>query len=54
MNQATDRSVPHVALESAPGSERSERPSWQRPRFTVIPLDCEISAYAPDGGDPLF
>jgi hypothetical protein len=25
-----------------------------RPRFEVIPLDCEITAYAPDGGDPLF
>ena len=22
--------------------------------FEVIALDCEITAYAPDGGDPLF
>jgi hypothetical protein len=27
-----------------------------RPPFEVIPLDCEITSYAPDGGDerPLF
>jgi len=24
------------------------------PAFEVIPLDCEITAYAPDGNDPLF
>ncbi len=24
------------------------------PRFRVIPLDCEITAYAPDGDQPLF
>jgi hypothetical protein len=29
---------------------------WLRPAFEVIPLDCEITAYAPDDGDarPLF
>ena len=27
---------------------------YERPAFEVIPLDCEITAYAPDGGDPLF
>jgi hypothetical protein len=27
---------------------------WQPPAFEVIPLDCEITAYAPDGSDPLF
>ena len=27
---------------------------YQPPRFEVIPLDCEITAYAPDGPDPLF
>ncbi len=24
------------------------------PSCEVIPLDCEITAYAPDGDDPLF
>ena len=28
--------------------------SWQTPSFRLIPLDCEITAYAPDGDDPLF
>jgi hypothetical protein len=29
--------------------------SYQPPTFEVISLDCEISAYAPDGDDtPLF
>jgi hypothetical protein len=27
---------------------------YERPRFEVIALDCEITAYAPDGNDPLF
>jgi hypothetical protein len=27
---------------------------WEPPAFEVIPLDCEITAYAPDGDDPLF
>ena len=31
-----------------------ESGAWTRPDFDVIPLDCEITAYAPDGGDPLF
>jgi hypothetical protein len=29
-------------------------PSWSRPGFELIPLDCEITAYAPDGDLPLF
>jgi hypothetical protein len=28
--------------------------AWRRPAFEVIALDCEITGYAPDGGDPLF
>jgi hypothetical protein len=28
--------------------------AYERPAFEVIPLDCEITAYAPDGEDPLF
>jgi len=30
------------------------RTAWVPPAFEVIPLDCEITAYAPDGNDPLF
>jgi hypothetical protein len=31
-----------------------EARAYERPAFEVIPLDCEITAYAPDGGEPLF
>ncbi len=29
-------------------------PVYERPSFEVIALDCEITAYAPDGDGPLF
>jgi hypothetical protein len=35
-------------------SDQEPSPRWQRPAFEVISLACEISAYAPDEGDPLF
>lgn len=28
--------------------------AWTRPAFEVIDLACELSAYAPDDGGPLF
>ena len=28
--------------------------AYQPPSFEVLSLDCEITAYAPDGDDPLF
>jgi hypothetical protein len=31
-----------------------EPPVWERPSFEVVPLDCEITSYAPEGEDPLF
>ncbi len=34
-------------------ADREVRP-YEPPGFTVIPLDCEITAYAPAGDDPLF
>ncbi len=37
-----------------PQNEAPGATVWATPRFEVIPLDCEITAYAPDGGDPLF
>ncbi len=43
-------------LDEADQSEAEPR-AYEAPGFTVISLDCEISAYAPDdGGDdiPLF
>ncbi len=35
-------------------ASRGPRSEYQRPAFDVIALDCEITAYAPDGDDPLF
>jgi hypothetical protein len=42
-----------VAASPAQGSATSHT-AWARPSFEVIPLDCEITAYAPDGDSPLF
>ena len=41
-----------MADENRPEVQRPAR--WEPPAFEVIALDCEITAYAPDGGDPLF
>jgi hypothetical protein len=30
------------------------RETWSRPAAEVIPLDCEITAYAPAGDEPLL
>jgi hypothetical protein len=35
-------------------STRAASRSWERPEFELICLACEISAYAPDEGEPLF
>ena len=34
--------------------QQEDNGSYEPPKFEVISLDCEITAYAPDGGDPLF
>jgi len=42
-------------VAARPHRENSDaRDTWSRPRVEVIPLDCEITAYAPDGDLPLF
>ncbi len=41
-------------LETHAETNPAEIRGYERPAFEVIPLDCEITAYAPDGGDPLF
>ena len=41
-------------IETTDAAAASSRSAWQRPGFDVICLACEISAYAPDEGDPLF
>jgi hypothetical protein len=47
-----DPNRPTVAGPAAPAS--AEPAAWVRPAIEVIPLDCEITAYAPDGDTPLF
>jgi coenzyme PQQ precursor peptide PqqA len=34
--------------------EQTSQDRWERPAFEVICLACEISAYVPDEGEPLF
>ena len=42
------------SLRNPAAPTTAEADAYERPAFEVIPLDCEITAYAPDGGDPLF
>ena len=35
-------------------SRAAEPRAWEPPAFEVVALDCEITAYAPEGDDPLF
>ena len=46
----------HEDLERTHTQRAPERAQqgWERPAFEVISLACEISAYAPDEGLPLF
>lgn len=39
---------------TARGPEAAASTTWTTPRFEVISLDCEITAYAPEGDQPLF
>lgn len=38
---------------ASPTSTRPAQPTWAKPSFELISLDCEITAYAPDGDLPL-
>lgn len=46
-----DRDLSHAA--AAASNDTTVR-AWQRPAAEVICLACELSAYAPDDGSPLF
>jgi hypothetical protein len=43
-----------VQTTNAAAPNDSSAAPWQRPAFEVICLACELSAYAPDEGGPLF
>lgn len=38
----------------SPESPQQAQTAWIKPAFELISLDCEITAYAPDGDQPLF
>ncbi len=40
--------------EETPRAPLDPTTVWAPPAFEIIALDCEITAYAPDGDDPLF
>jgi hypothetical protein len=46
-----DESIGGTLEGAGPGATPG---TWARPVFEVIPLDCEITAYAPEGDGPLF
>jgi hypothetical protein len=46
--------TPPTHRPSATSAGRETTRAWQRPAFDVVCLACEISAYAPDEGEPLF
>ena len=46
------REATNAPLESR--DEARETAPYQAPGYESISLACEISAYAPDSGDPLF
>jgi len=47
-------SATHPQAEARGESAPAPAVRWEAPRFEVIPLDCEITAYAPAGDEPLF
>jgi hypothetical protein len=48
------RSSAHPQAEVRDESAPAPALRWEPPRYEVIPLDCEITAYAPAGDEPLF
>ena len=54
-----DQDISHLSSTRAQETDRSfdagQTRAYEPPKFEVISLDCEITAYAPDEGDaPLF
>jgi len=46
--------MPNPRSERSPETPQPAQPLWAKPSFELISLDCEITAYAPDGDLPLF
>jgi hypothetical protein len=46
--------MPNDPSARAAQAARDVKPAdWRRPAFELFALDCEITAYAPDGDTPL-
>jgi hypothetical protein len=46
--------MPNPRSDRTPESSQPNPRAWAKPSFELISLDCEITAYAPDGDTPLF
>ncbi len=46
--------MPNPRSERSPQNPANTHQAWATPSVEVISLDCEITAYAPDGDSPLF
>jgi len=55
MSHLSSTTVQEQAQETDHSFAAREPSNYEPPKFAVISLDCEITAYAPDEGDtPLF
>jgi hypothetical protein len=54
MRPETGTSPQRIGTESGIASASGSGVAYEPPSFEVICLACEISAYAPDGDQPLF
>jgi hypothetical protein len=52
-HSAAHGSAVHAFPAQAGGAANGKARAWRSPSYELIPLDCEITAYAPDGGSPL-
>jgi hypothetical protein len=46
--------MPNQRPYRSPEIPQQAQSAWTKPGFELISLDCEITAYAPDGDQPLF
>ena len=46
--------MPNQSSVASPERATHAGETWVKPSFELIPLDCEITAYAPDGDSPLY
>jgi hypothetical protein len=52
-NDPRPHASPQSMRERSPSDPQPGPGAWRKPGFELIALDCEITAYAPDGDSPL-